>query len=398
MDKRSEMIELDEALRVVEQCAAGIELVTEMVNVDAALGRVLAGDGVSRLALPPFNKSAMDGYAVMDGDERDEYKVLEFIAAGSTPTTALTPGTASKVMTGAPVPDGSGKVIMVEFTEETDGTVKVFKHSSNSNICVMGEDVGAGDVVMSGPVLLGPLEIANLISCGISEVEVFRKVRVAVVSTGDEIVDDPSKIAPGMIMNSNGPLLAGLCQQYGLEVASQTVLKDDRKSTVAGIKAALDGADIVILSGGVSMGDLDFVDTAMGDVGLKVHFNRVAVKPGKPMTFASTENKAVFGLPGNPVSVYLMFHLFVLRAAMLINGIKTPELTKLPIAEDFKRKKTDRALFAPGIITPDGKVEQVKYHGSAHLMALMKADGFFFVEKGVGAIDAGERVKFMRVR
>lgn len=398
MHKHSEMILLDKALGIVDGCAASIALDTEMIDVRDSAGRVLACDAVSQLALPPFNKSAMDGYAVMDGDERDEYEVLEFIAAGCVPTLALKPATASKVMTGAPVPQGAGKVIMVEFTEEADGVVKVSRHSEKSNICVMGEDVKPGDVVLKAPVSLGALEVANLISCGISKVQVFKKVRVAILSTGDEIVDDPEDIAPGKIMDSNGPLLAGLCGKYALDVTCQSAVKDDRQSTAQAIKSALLSSDIVILSGGVSMGDLDFVDTAMGDIGLKVHFNRLAVKPGRPMTFASADNKAVFGLPGNPVSVYLMFHLFVLRAAMTAYGMKPAELIELPISEDFKRKKTDRALFAPGVITTGGKVKPVKYHGSAHLIALMKADGFFFVEKGIGAIAVDEKVKFMRVK
>lgn len=398
MHKNSGMILLEQALAIVDEFAASIRLDTETIDVCDAADRVIAADAVSQLALPPFNKSAMDGYAVMKGDDRDEYKLLEFIPAGCVPTIPLTQGTASKVMTGAPVPDGSGKVIMVEFTEESDGKVKVSRHSDRPNICQKGEDVKPGDVILKAPVLLGPLEIANLISCGINKVRVFKKVRVAILSTGDEIVDDPAKIEPGKIMNSNGPLLAGLCRKHALEVTCQSAVKDDRRGTVDAIKSAMDSSDIVVLSGGVSMGDLDFVDTAMGDLGLNVHFNRVAVKPGKPMTFATADNKAVFGLPGNPVSVYLMFHLFVLRAAMMTYGIKPAELIELPISEDYKRRKTDRSLFAPAEITPDGKVKPIKYHGSAHLIALMKANGFIKVEKGVGTIDTDEKVKFMRVK
>lgn len=392
------MILLDDALAIVDTNTASITIDNETIDVRQSTGRILAGDALSKLALPPFNKSAMDGYAVMKGDDRDEYKVLEFIAAGSVPTIPLKPGTASKVMTGAPVPEGTGKVIMVEFTEQNGNTIRISRHSNESNICRMGEDIQPGEVVLKAPVTLGPLEIANLIACGISKVNVFKKIRVAILSTGDEIVDDPTKIAPGKIMNSNGPLLSGLCQKHALQITCQATVKDDRQSTADAIEAALSSSDIVILTGGVSMGDLDFVDTAMGDLGLKVHFNRLAVKPGKPMTFATAENKAIFGLPGNPISVYLMFHLFVLRTAMAIYGIKTDELLGRPLNEDFKRKKTDRTLFAPAQITPDGEVQPIKYHGSAHLIALMKADGFFLVEKGIAEISTGNKVKFMTIR
>jgi len=397
MDKNSKMILLEDSIKVVNAIAGDIALSTETVDIRQASGRTLASDALSKLQLPPFNKSAMDGFAVMADDVRDEYKVLEFIPAGSVPSMPLSAGCATKVMTGAPVPEGAGKVVMVEQTTETQGAVKVNDHAGRANICFKGEDIQVGDCVLKAPSLLGALEIANLISCGITEVDVFADIKVAVVSTGDEIVDDASKIAPGKIMNANGPLLAGLCEKNSLKVTSVSVAKDNRKDTAKAIADAMDAADIVILSGGVSMGDLDFVDTAMGDLGLKVHFNRVAVKPGKPMTFASKDSKMVFGLPGNPVSVYLMFHLFVLPAARAICGIETDKLIELPLSEDFKRKKTDRALFAPGKIITDGKISQVKYHGSAHLIALMKADGFFLVEKGVGSISADEKVKFINV-
>ena len=392
------MIPLDVALQIVDGFAASTSVGTETIDIRNSAGRVLAADAVSKLSLPPFNKSAMDGYAVMADDERDEYQVLEFIAAGSVPAKPLKPGTASKVMTGAPVPENAGKVIMVEFTEQTGGKIRVTKHSDKPNICIKGEDIKPGDIILKAPAKLGPLETANLISTGISEVQVYKKIRVAVISTGDEIVNNPAMLTDGKIMDSNGPLLEGLCEKHSLEVTSLQTVKDDRKTTVKAIKAAMDTSDIVILTGGVSMGDMDFVDTAMNDLGLKVHFNRVAVKPGKPMTFASAENKAVFGLPGNPVSVYLMFHLFVLPAAEKICGLQPPQITQLPISEDFKRKKTDRTLYAPAEITPLGKLKPIKYHGSAHLLALTKADGFFIVEKGTSEINQNEKVKFMRVK
>ena len=396
MGKSGEMILLSDAFGIVDSTLAGKCVETKKLALSDALGYVLAADQVSKLQLPPFNKSAMDGYAVCADDDRDEYKVLEFVPAGSVPTLALTKGCATKVMTGAAVAENAGKVIMVEFTEEKDGIVKVKSHSSRSNICKMGEDVKAGDTILYAPVRIGALEIANLVSCGIETVEVFEPVRVTVISTGDEIVDSFDKIVPGKIMNSNGPLLCNLCKQNGLEVVASHTVADDRTETAAAISKAVDGSDIVILSGGVSMGDLDFVDTAMRDIGLDVHYNRVAVKPGKPMTYATKDKKAIFGLPGNPVSVYLMFHIFVMRAVKTMLGMDSEiEFINYELAEDFKRKKNDRAQFVPCEITKEAKIKPIKYHGSAHLAALMQADGFFVIEKGISEIAKGKTVSFM---
>ena len=162
---------------------------------------------------------------------------------------------------------------------------------------------------------LGPLEIANLISCGIMEIEVFRPIRLAVISTGDEIVDDPRELGPGKIMNINGPMLAMLGRRLCMEIVMEKSIPDRREATVEAISAAVACADLVLLSGGVSVGDSDFVGAALGDAGLRVHFSAVAVKPGRPLCFATGKGAAVFGLPGNPVSVYVMFHLFVLRGS-----------------------------------------------------------------------------------
>ncbi len=255
----------------------------------------------------------MDGYAVLDGDVRDAYKVLETVMAGSTPTAPLQAGAAVKVMTGAPVPSGAGRVIPVEHVRRQDDAIEIIRPTNDRNICPQGEDVRPGDMILRAGSRLGPLEIANLISCGITEVDVFRPIRLAVLSTGDEIVDDPRDLGPGKIMNANGPMLALLGRRYSMEIVMEKSIPDRRDATVEAISSACECTDLVLLSGGVSVGDYDFVGAALADAGLCVHFSAVAVKPGRPLTFATRPGAAVFGLPGNPVSVYVMFHLFVLR-------------------------------------------------------------------------------------
>jgi molybdopterin molybdotransferase len=387
---------LDDALGIVDRTLSDGRISRRSVAARDALGQTLAADQVSRLPLPPFDKAAMDGYAILNGDVRDRYRVLETVMAGNVPTASLRPGTAVKVMTGAPLPSNAGQVIPIEHVRAQAGDIEVTRPTNTRNICLQGEDVRVGDVILRAGVRLGALEIANLISCGITEVDVFRPVRLAVLSTGDEIVDDPSRLGPGKIMNANGPMLALLGRRFAMDVVIEESIPDDRSATIEAISTAIEQADVVVLSGGVSVGDRDFVGAALADAGLCVHFSAVAVKPGRPLTFATRPHVAVFGLPGNPVSVYVMFHLFVLRAAARLCGSPPPlrEIT-VGLGCEFRRRATDRVEFVPARIVADGSVIPVEYHGSAHLTALAEAEGFVVVPGGVARLSAGQHVRFL---
>ena len=399
MNQFEPMISLEEAFRIVDETMAETKPTGERVPVRSAVGRVVIADQRSRLDLPPFDKAAMDGYAVLAGDLHDEYEIIETVPAGCVGTQPLTPGTAAKVMTGAAVPDGTGKIIMLEHAEERANRMRVLKQDGAPHICLKGEDVRVGDVVLAAGTLLGPLEVANLIACGITEVEVARRPRVVILSTGDEIVDSPDALSPGKIMNSNGPMLAALAEQHGMEVVAQESVPDNKEATQAAVVAAVGSSDITMLSGGVSVGEYDFVLGALAAAGLTVRFSRIAAQPGKPTVYAtSADGKAVFGLPGNPVSVFLMFHLFVLRVADRMTG-KRPERREvvLPLASQFRRKKADRVSFVPARMTEKGAVESVSFHGSAHLAALMSADGFIRVPAGVTELAEGDEVVFLPI-
>ena len=396
MANHSDMIPLTDALAIVDDALADTTLPTEALAVRDALGRVVAADQTSRLDLPPFDKSAMDGYALPADDDGPDYRLIESVPAGAVPTQDLLPGTAIKVMTGAPVPAGTGKVVMVERTEECDGHVLVHTPDSAVNICKQGEDVRVGDVVVPCGTVLGAASIGVLIGCGVTEAEVVRPARVAVLSTGDEIVDDPGDLAPGKIMNSNGPMLAAMARQHGLTVVSEEAVGDDRAATADAIGRALDSSDILVMSGGVSVGDWDVVAGALTDRGLTVRFDRVAVKPGKPITFACAPGKVALGLPGNPVSVLVMFHLFVLRAVRVMSGLPGDVRAEARVlAGDFKRRKADRTEYVPCVVRSDGAVEPVDYHGSADLRSVSMADGFFIIPAGESKISAGQRVDVM---
>ncbi|MGA2798999.1 MAG: molybdopterin molybdotransferase MoeA [Thermoguttaceae bacterium] len=391
-------IPLDDALGIVDKALSDTTISSRKVAVRDGFAQILAADQLSRLHLPPFDKASMDGYAVLDGDVRDAYKVLETVMAGSTPTASLRAGAAVKVMTGAPVPSGAGRVIPLEHVRSHGDEIEVIRPTNDANICPQGEDVRPGDVILRAGRRLGPLEIANLISCGITEVDVFRPIRLAVLSTGDEIVDDPSDLGPGKIINANGPMLALLGRRYSMEIAVEKSIPDRRADTVEAISTALTCADLVLLSGGVSVGDFDFVGAAMAEAGLCLHFSSVAVKPGRPLTFATRGGAAVFGLPGNPVSAYVMFHLFVLRAAARMCGIPgTPREITLRLGREFRRRKSDRVEYVPCRIGDDGALIPVEYHGSAHLTALGEADGLFIVPLDISSIPAGRPVRFLPV-
>ncbi|MHA1540385.1 MAG: molybdopterin molybdotransferase MoeA [Alphaproteobacteria bacterium] len=389
------MITVEAAFECLDGFTKKISLATESVPTIAAHGRTLAADQVSLFDLPPFNKSAMDGYALPQNDVRESYQILETVAAGAVCTQPLTAGTATKVMTGAPVPVGAGNVVMIEKTTEKDGVVFVHSHGGGDNICLQGEDVKTGEKILSKGIKMDATHIGHLISCGVIAVPVLRKTKIAILTTGDEIVDDPAQIQAGKIMNSNGAVLGALAEKAGLEIVTNCIVADRLCDTKSALDHALEEADLIVFSGGVSVGEFDFVRAALAENNCPIHFSKLAAKPGKPMTFATHGERLIFGLPGNPVSVFLMFHLFVLRAAQRLTGQNVLQEESLLLTEKITRKKTDRAVYIPAQKTAAGTVQEIHYNGSAHLGALIHADGWLLMLQGVSEIAAGEPCAFL---
>ncbi|MFA6409236.1 MAG: molybdopterin molybdotransferase MoeA [Gammaproteobacteria bacterium] len=387
------MIPLDQALNIIASKVISSAFPQEKLSTEDALGRVLAESRSSRLDLPPFRKAMMDGYAILEEDESESFKVLETVAAGSTVQQELKPGETIKIMTGAPLPDGVGRVIPWENVKLEGDKITILKFSQAKNIAEKGEDLRKGELVIPAGTRLGALEVANLIAAGITEVAVFRRLKVAIISTGDELVEKYEDLVPGKIMNSNAPLLRSLCKLWGLEVIANLAVKDNCESLVEELKK-LKNADFILLSGGVSAGDFDFVAKSLRLADFTIHFDRVAIKPGKPMTFASRDKQYIFALPGNPVAVYLTFHLFVLFAYQKLLNLK-PLLTNvhLPLAKDWKRKNSERLEFVPARLQEDGTLLPIEIHGSADLMALLQCDGFFVVDVGRKEIVSGTNVE-----
>jgi molybdopterin molybdotransferase len=396
-EPNAEMIPIEEALRRLDEVTSPLRLEIETLPARASLGRVLRAPACARLALPPFDKSAVDGYALPDdGNEEDEYRLLETVHAGETGRLPLRSGTTVKVMTGAPVPAATVRVVMVEHAEEQNGRVRILSTSSGTNVCRHGENLIPGDLVAEAGRTISPLDLGNLIAAGITEIEVSRPLRVAVLSTGNEITGDPAALGPGRIMDSNGPMLSALATAHGMEVTLTRHIPDEPGVTREVIATALAVADVVVLSGGVSEGDSDFVTPALRALGLTPLFTRVAVKPGKPVTFAADGRRLALALPGNPISAWLMFHLFGLRiAAHLLGAPVEPRTFRLKLATSFTRRNAERQEYVPARLDESARCLPVPYHGSAHLSALTGIDGFFAVPLGTMMLPAGAEVRFL---
>jgi len=396
------VISLEEARALISETLSGERLGREFIPVKNARRRVLATDVVSGLDMPPFDRVTVDGFAVADGESNNRLQIVGEVRAGQVWDEPVQPGSAVKIMTGAPAPPGTGRVVMVEQTLEKDGFVEIETEAlsvGRHNIAPKGEDRHAGDVIARAGERLDAAHIAGLVSCGVIEVQVGRQPQVVVMATGDELVEDPEQRQGGQILNSNSPLLGNVLRSYDYPVEIHPVVPDDPHVTLDRISNALWKADVVVLTGGVSAGEYDFVPRALQEMELETLFTRVAIKPGKPTTLAVGDRGVVFGLPGNPVSAYITCHLFVLPALALLEGGACKERTlHLPLADDYSSRSSPRVQFLPARLTEIGEVVPLRYHGSGHQLALTAADGLFRLEPEVTVLAAGTRVPFWPVR
>lgn len=386
------MITLQQAIDIAFSTVRPIG--TESIDFVQANGRILAKDVFTDADMPPFNKSAMDGYACRRDDLGKVLKVLEVIPAGKTPEFSIGPGQCSKIMTGAQVPEGADLVFMVEYAEETaNGLVRFTGEKSNSNICMKGEDLKLGDRVLSAETMLHPQHIAMLAAVGCTKPLVYQQPRIGIISTGSELV--PPEINPGLsqIRNTNGPQMLAQAAKYGFPAISYGIVKDDPEQIRQVIQKSVAENDVTLLSGGVSVGDFDFVPEIIKELGFKIHFSKIAIKPGQHTTFASNGNKYIIGLPGNPVSSFIQFEVFVLPFLRKLMNYSVPEI-RLPfrLVNDFRRKKSDREECLPVELNENNEISLVEYHGSAHIHGYHQAFGFITVQAGQTEIKKGDLV------
>lgn len=390
------MLPVGEALRIVlSQCRP---LPPEMLPLNAAsLGVVLAEDVASDLDSPPFDKSLMDGYAVRGSDLSDGRAVLPVAAevtAGQVPP-ALPPGQAIRIMTGAPIPAGADCVIRIEQTRlRADGRVSIESSPPKPGQFILrrATEMKAGDVVLSAGEVLGPQELGLLAGVGRTAARVIPAPRVSILSTGDELVEGNEKPRQGQIRNSNGPMLTGQVVRAGGVPHYLGIGRDDEAELKRLIRGGLE-TPILILSGGVSMGKLDLVPGVLKNLGMESHFHQVEMKPGKPLLFGACGKTLVFGLPGNPVSSYCCFELFVRPAIRALAGHADPgpNWQQAAVAEEFQYA-TDRPTYHPAILESVGgenRVRQVPWFGSPDLRALTKANALMLLSAGSKTYPAG---------
>lgn len=378
-------------------------LPTETIGISDSIGTVLAEDVYASENIPPFNNSAMDGFAVVAADVLNASKtdpvrlsVLETIQAGYAPAVSVRRGSAARIMTGAMMPEGADAVAMKEVTESEGDQVAIFEGvETDENVRFTGESVEQGDLVMSTGKLIRPQEIAMFASLNRSEVGVYKRPKVAVVSTGDELTPLGEPLAAGKIRDSNRYGICAQIEEAGCYPVDMGIARDDEAETERKFREALDGADALITSGGVSVGEFDVVKAVLSKLG-EINFWRVAMKPGKPQAYGIADGKPIFGLPGNPVSSLVVFELFVRPALLKMAGhSELLRPTFRAVLEENISNKDGRVSFMRSIITlRDGKyyAKTTGPQGSGILHSLVLANGFIVIPAGK-TVAAGETVE-----
>jgi len=411
------LIHPDDAQSLVLDHARSHPLETETVALEDALGRALPFTVSSLLDQPPFDKAAMDGYAYrrpagVIARTAAPYTVVDTIAAGSAHPKPLMPGTAVRIMTGAPVPPETEGVWRLEWTTPEAGRVRLQEREPLSNIIRRGENICMGDPLVT-PRLLTPQDLGILAASGYGQVDVSRAPSVAVISTGGELripvarTQDPQAeevvekaLGKAGIFDSNAPLLAARARQAAARPTRLGIVSDDPELLVAAVGAALEAHDVVILSGGVSAGDFDHVPEVAGRLGVTGVFHELKMRPGKPTYFGTRGDRALFGLPGNPVSSFLACELFVVPYLRVRAGLThSPSVVSCVLARDLRRKGTDNVHFLPARVTwPEGVVEALPYTGSSMLNVLAEANALLRLEAGLEFIAEGARVEALLIR
>jgi molybdopterin molybdotransferase len=385
-----DLITIDDALQLVLAHAAALD--AETVDLREAAGRVLAVDAAATVDLPPFDSSAMDGYAVRAADTPGALQVVGHSAAGHPAGAALRAGEAIEISTGAVVPDGADAVVPVERT--TPG-VTVEAVAPGENVRPRGGDVRAGEIVAHAGASLGPARIGALASAGVASVSCARRPRVAILATGSELRPPGTQLGPGQIYESNSLLLAALVASAGGKPVRLEPASDDEAATRDALERALDGSDVLLTSGGVSVGPHDLVRAALETLGAKEIFWRVAVKPGKPIAFSTAGATLVFGLPGNPVSTLVGFELFVRPALRALQGEHAPGPRYLPgvLGAPLRRGPDRDELVRARLV--DGELQPVTGQESHMIARSSSADALVLVPRGEGELAVGAQVSWL---
>ncbi|HEY3134638.1 MAG TPA: gephyrin-like molybdotransferase Glp [Blastocatellia bacterium] len=395
------MITVDQALSIVLDQVK--PLGSETVELEEARSRILAEDVRADIDLPPFDRARMDGYAVRAADVTTapvKLRLIGEVAAGAKFDRKLDHGEAVKIFTGAPIPDGADAVQKVEVTRSDNGSVEILEAVKPGQfITPHASEVAAGEIVSEAGREIGPAEMSVLASFGYARLKVARRPRVAVISTGSELIDVSSKPSAAQIRNSNSYTLAAYAERAGATVDMLGTVEDTPEATRDALIRSADNRDVVITSGGVSMGDYDLVKAALKAIGAEIYFDRVIIRPGKPIVFAKRGETFFFGLPGNPVSTSVTFNVFVRPAIRKMQGDGYPTLktVRARLSQSLKDPSSRRSYLPTRVFIENGDAlaEPLKWGGSSDLVAFMRANALIIVRENVHEIAEGELVDVM---
>jgi molybdopterin molybdotransferase len=393
------LLSVDEARRLILERVT--TLPPERVLLTEAVGRVLAEDARATVDLPPFPSSAMDGFALRAADAPGRLPVVARIAAGHPAPRPLAPGEAMGIATGGVVPEGADAVVPIEVVTDQGDAVEVPAVESGAHVRPCGGDLARGDVVVESGTILRPAELAALAAAGIAEVTCARRPRAAVVTTGSELRRPGESLAPGQIFESNGVMLAAALASAGAIVEPQVSVADDETEHRDALEGGLE-ADVLVTSGGVSVGPHDLVRRIEQELGVEEVFWRVAVKPGKPISFGVRGSTLVFGLPGNPVSSLVGFELFVRPALLALQGVRDPGPPFQPgVLGSSVRRNSQRDEFLRARVRSDGEsvvLEPLTGQESHMIARAAAADALVLAPRGDGEIAAGSGVRYLLLR
>jgi molybdenum cofactor synthesis domain-containing protein len=395
------MITVDQALEIVLSRVEPLGI--ETIQLDEAHGRVLAEDIIADMDLPPFDRARMDGYALRAADAGQApatLNVIGEIAAGAAFDGELQPGEAIKIFTGAPVPRGADAVQKVEVTE-SDGTQVIIKEAVKPGqfITPRASEISEQAVVARAGRTVAAAEMAVLASFGYAKLQAYRRPRVAVLSTGSELVEVSAKPSAAQIRNSNSYSIAAYAERAGASVANLGTVIDTPEATRDALVRAFADRDVVITSGGVSMGDYDLVKATLKELDAEIYFDKVSIRPGKPTVFARRGDVWFFGLPGNPVSTSVTFNVFARTALRKLQGDREPLLPAIyaECASPIKDASSRRSFLPARLFIKDGRaqVDSLKWVGSSDLVAFMNANALIVVREATHEIPAGSLVEVL---
>jgi len=400
------MIPVNEAIALVLRHTSKLE--AESVEPGNADGRILAEDIVADSDLPPFDRAQMDGYAVRAADVAStpaRLRIAGESAAGAGWHHEMKAGQAVRIMTGAPVPEGADAVQQVELTREENGAgfVEILEPvEAGRSIVKQAAEIKAGETVLRTGEEINAAMIATLASFGYAQLKVGRRPRVAVMATGSELVNVDEKPGADQIRDSNNYTIAAYATLAGATIERLPLAGDDTEELKQQITMAAGQFDVLVTSGGVSMGVYDFTKAALKELGAEIFFERVALRPGKPTVFARLGKSLVFGLPGNPVSVAVTFNLFARTALRAMQGATQPEMIReTAVLANNLKGSIDRESYLPAVLRTDEKgtllAETMKWGGSSDFVAFARATALINVPAGVKVIEAGTKVKIVHL-